>query len=96
MQFYIPEYWNIVNYHAVFDLLLKLTDFENSMSMAAVNRRPKLSVLITLFKVALRRYDVVEKKREREKKKKKKKKKHIFGIENYLALSCDALFFLLQ
>ena len=77
MQFYIPEYWNIVNYHAVFDLLLKLTDFENSMSMAAVNRRPKLSVLITLFKVALRRYDVVEKK-ETEKRSRKRKRKNTF------------------
>ena len=50
MQFYISEYCNTVNFQAVFNLLLKLTDSENSMNMTVINRRRKLSVLITFIR----------------------------------------------
>ena len=44
-----------------FNLLLKLIDFENSMNMAAVKWKWKLSVLIMLLKITLQRYDITKK-----------------------------------
>ena len=81
---------NANSFHAVFNLLLKLIDFEVSVN-TAVNWRCKLSVLIMLVKVALRHHGLTttkkkKKKLKKEKKSEKKSEKKHFGDGELIAL----------
>ena len=60
---------NTINFHFALNLLLKIVDFENSMSIAAVNRRHKLPVEIMLSKVDLLHYGLIKKSKRKKKKK---------------------------
>lgn len=60
---------------AAFNLLFKLIDFENSVNVAVVNGRRKLSVLTILLKVALQHNDAARKRKKNHQKKKIKIKK---------------------
>ena len=57
---------------AAFNLLFKLIDFENSVNVAVVNGRRKLSVLTILLKVALQHNDAARKRKKNHQKKRSK------------------------